>query len=64
MSRCRSCGKPIEWIKTETGKNMPVNQKRITVVLDDGSVRTGRESHFVTCPQASSWRGHGKGGSA
>lgn len=25
MSVCRSCGKPVEWIRTERGKNMPVD---------------------------------------
>ena len=25
MSECKSCGQPIEWAKTETGKWMPVD---------------------------------------
>lgn len=41
-SKCRSCGAPIEWVLTESGKRMPVDP--------DGT------SHFVTCPEASKWR--------
>lgn len=25
MSKCRGCGADIEWVKTRTGKNMPVD---------------------------------------
>lgn len=29
VSRCRSCGAEIIWIKTQTGKSMPVDSERI-----------------------------------
>lgn len=39
---CRSCGAPITWVKTESGKWMPLDP--------DGT------SHFATCPDAAKWR--------
>jgi len=45
-SKCRSCGKEIYWVKTESGKNMPVE-----IVNDVEFV-----SHFSTCPQGNDWR--------
>lgn len=42
-SACRSCGKPIAWIVTSSGKKMPVE-------LDT------RESHFANCHDAGKWR--------
>lgn len=56
VARCRSCGARIVWIETAAGKKMPLDEKKATVVLDDGTVVTGRVSHFATCPQAGEWR--------
>lgn len=39
---CRGCGKHVYWIKTDKGKNMPINPDGIT--------------HFATCPQAGKFR--------
>lgn len=39
---CASCGAPMFWLKTKTGRSMPVNP--------DGT------SHFASCPQATQWR--------
>lgn len=63
MSRCRSCGAPVTWAKTESGKSMPIERS------DDGNLTydaaTGRVlhdpegawvSHFATCGQADEWR--------
>ena len=55
MSRCRSCGAEIVWVKTMSRKLMPV---------DAGTWEEGDEfykpqkhvSHFATCPQAGKWR--------
>lgn len=54
MARCKSCGKPIDWIATPAGQRMPVEERpwyvirpgetagpRMTVVTDDGRVMTG-----------------------
>lgn len=50
VTHCKSCNAKIFWIKTESGRNMPVNVDTLT-------------SHFSTCPQAEKWRkgkGHGQ----
>lgn len=51
MPNCKGCGAPIEWVKTQNGRSMPVNPeyividlggpKTITVVTDDGKVEIG-----------------------
>lgn len=54
-SPCRSCGAPIVWLKTASGKSMPV---------DAASVRYGDKkfepprhvTHFSTCPNADQHR--------
>lgn len=43
LQKCRSCDATVFWIKTKTGKNMPVNYPEMT-------------SHFATCPHAKRWR--------
>lgn len=43
IAKCRSCGSPVVWIMTATGRRMPVNPDT-------------RESHFATCPQSAEWR--------
>lgn len=30
MSRCKSCGAPIIWIKTQGGKQMPADPEQVT----------------------------------
>ena len=40
---CRSCKATIVWVVTPVGRKMPVDPD-----TDD--------SHFATCPQASTWR--------
>lgn len=42
MSRCRGCGAPISWDRTEAGKWIPMNP--------DGT------THFATCPKSSEFR--------
>lgn len=60
--RCKSCGAEIEWIRTTSGKNMPLdilpiaggnveillNGRGQVVEPDDNTIRS--VSHFVTCP--------------
>lgn len=54
---CKSCGAPIEFVKTPAGKWMPVDPgKRVTIVTDGGEVRAGRIPHWVTCPTAAQHR--------
>ena len=45
MSRCKSCGAQIVWVKTDSGKRMPVDAEPSedgnVFVADDGPLRTG-----------------------
>lgn len=53
--RCESCQAPIIWLKTVSGKNMPVDRApgvNSTMVFD-GDKHT---SHFATCPNAAKHR--------
>lgn len=53
--QCRSCGAPIVWLPTRTGKTMPVDMA--TVRPGDALFdHTRHVSHFATCPQADTWR--------
>jgi len=56
ISRCKGCGHPIVWMKTKTGKAMPVNKMQLTILTEQGDVVKGYESHFSTCPQADFFR--------
>lgn len=41
-SRCKSCGKPVIWVKTARGNNMPIDAEGVRVVEDD----TARSTFF------------------
>lgn len=67
MPLCKSCQAPIFWLRTVTGKRIPVDPEPVdngNIVLRDGYAEvvpptTGVKayvSHFVTCPQAKTWR--------
>jgi hypothetical protein len=70
ISSCRSCGAPVEWVKSNSGKLMPldvgdVENGNLTVANgvargrrdeDDIAARPRRRSHFSTCPHALAWR--------
>jgi hypothetical protein len=53
--RCSSCRARIIWLKTERGKNMPVDADTVDPEDDifDPEVHT---SHFATCPNANQHR--------
>jgi len=61
ISKCRSCGLNVVWVKTKGGKIMPVDLfDKITglqidekVDVYDAKIMT---SHFATCPDAKKWR--------
>lgn len=57
VSRCRSCGCGIAWIKTPKGANMPIDLQT-SRTEPDGHVTYA--SHFGTCPQAKDWSKKGK----
>lgn len=64
VGRCRSCDAYVVWMRTNTGKSMPVDADSIdedeleraedgTPLFDAG---LGHVSHFATCPHASEHR--------
>lgn len=71
MSQCRSCEAPVEWAKTRTNKNIPLDiepvlggniitwteggKLRCQVVESQPNIRR-RISHFATCPNAKEHR--------
>jgi hypothetical protein len=52
---CRSCKKPIVFLRTAKGAMMPVDAETVKDgdILFDGSYH---KSHFATCPNAEKWR--------
>jgi len=59
---CRSCGAPIFWGKTTSGKAVPLNPKPLTGYMllnaDQNiySVERFYETHFSNCPNAAAHR--------
>jgi len=53
---CKKCGVYIEWIKTENGKDMPVDPAEVTIITQDGKTVRGFIPHWVTCPNADDFR--------
>lgn len=54
-SRCKSCGMRIFWGKLNGG-NHPFDPKVLVIGTADGRIERGRESHFVSCPNAEEHR--------
>ena len=70
--RCKSCGAPIRWGRTGSGRNIPLDAAptpdgnvtmfdRIAVIhtKDSPPPEPGElryTAHFKTCPHAGSWR--------
>jgi len=56
ITQCKSCGAEIVWMKTQRGKNIPVDAETIddkgAEVFDPDTMTT----HFETCPDAYKWR--------
>lgn len=66
MSNCKGCGAIIIWIKTEKGKNMPIDAKPIKgyIIMPGFSnyvLYDVHLSHWGTCPKAKDFKK--KGGS-
>lgn len=52
---CRGCGAEIVWLKTEAGRNMPVDAE--TVEPGDEQFDHARHvSHFAACSKADQFR--------
>ena len=54
-SRCNSCGMRIFWGKLNGGSH-PFDPKILVIGTDAGEIARGRESHFVSCPNAKAHR--------
>ncbi len=56
ITRCRGCGARIVWLKTDSGKNIPVDAD--SVKPEDKEFKWGSDHivHFKTCPKASQYR--------
>lgn len=55
MPNCRTCGANIIWVKTESGKNMPVDYDE--EIKNETNFDSDRmQSHFSTCKDANKWR--------
>lgn len=55
VSKCRSCDENIVWLKTATGKNMPVDADTVEEGDEVFDSKT-HTSHFSTCPEADKFR--------
>jgi hypothetical protein len=65
-STCRGCGASIIWVRTPSGKTMPLDDRSVTLwVVDPDGAQSGsptarpiqaRASHFAACPQADAFR--------
>jgi len=43
MSICRRCGREIEWLRLENGREIPVDPEPVFVIEDDGCERFCQE---------------------
>lgn len=72
MATCKSCAAPIHWVKTTSGKNIPLDAVEVSdgniVRQPDGRARVYRpgaeippglsryKTHLATCPDAARYR--------
>ena len=56
MPRCKSCKVEIKFIRTEKGRNMPVDIKPITVITSLGKTIKAFTPHWASCADASKHR--------
>lgn len=54
--RCSSCRARIIWLKTRTGKNMPVDADTVEPQDTEFHPESDHVSHFATCPNADQHR--------
>jgi hypothetical protein len=59
MSKCKSCGAEIEWMKTKNGKNIPVDVE--TYHGEKTFDPSKHQTHFITCPNAEEHRKNKEG---
>jgi len=56
LPRCGSCGMRIVWGRSENGKAIPLDPQILHIISAQGQRVSGRESHFVSCPNADGHR--------
>ena len=61
VERCKSCGRPVVWGKSPTGKGiiMEARKKKFFIRTGPGDIYKvieGRESHFGNCPDRAAWK--------
>lgn len=56
MSKCKACGADITWMKTEAGKNIPVDTDTVGDFGADVFDKETMTAHWATCPDADKFR--------
>lgn len=55
ITKCKSCGAPIAWLRTEAGRSMPTDASSVSAT-DETFDPKKHKSHFATCPNANKHR--------
>jgi hypothetical protein len=53
--KCKSCGKEITFLRTDSGKAIPVDKETVDPI-DEYFDRDRHVTHFRTCPEAGTFR--------
>lgn len=66
-AKCKACKQDIFWVRMESGSNMPVDTRRLSVIVTspdngNGKVVSAYESHWSTCPHADRFKKKGEKG--
>ena len=56
MAKCTACDAEIKFIRTENGRQMPVDTKPITVITSLGKTIKAWTPHWIHCPAADRFR--------
>ena len=56
MLKCKSCGEPISFQSTRSGRMMPIQRDTIKILTKDGDLIEGHEPHWAHCPNADKHR--------
>ncbi len=57
MPLCKGCGAQINWLKTQKGKNTPIDVQETTIyVTGTQTMIKGHQPHWATCPNAKDFK--------
>jgi hypothetical protein len=59
MIKCKSCGAPIKWVKMKSGRMVPVEVTKTSIVYLSagfGFVEVGNVPHWGNCPNPDNHR--------